>query len=51
MNLIKLPINLGIIIATLLKEKNIEPRLNKSGPFKGTLSLEFSQEELDLITV
>lgn len=50
MDLIKLPINLGTTIVKILKEKNIKPRIHEDGPSKGMLSLEFSQEELDLIT-
>lgn len=50
MELIKMPLSLGIRIVNILREKNIEPRKNNSGPFKGMLSLEFTQEELDLIT-
>jgi len=45
-----MPINLGIRIVKLLEEKNILPRKNVSGPFKDMLSLEFTQDELDLIT-
>ena len=50
MELIQLPIPLGTRIVKLLKEKNIEPRIYESGPKKGLLSLEFTQEELDSIT-
>ena len=46
MELIKLPLNIGLEIIKMLKEKGIEPRKNKSG----SLSLEFSQEELNKIT-
>lgn len=49
MELIKMPMSLGLRIINILKEKNIEPRKNSSGPFKDMLSLEFTQEELDLI--
>ncbi len=49
MELIKLPISLGLNVVSILKQYNIEPRKYEDGPFKGNLSLEFSQEELDLI--
>lgn len=49
MDLIKLPMNLGLIVVKILKEKNIEPRRVENGVFKGMLSLEFTQEELNLI--
>ncbi len=45
MELIKLPMNLGLTVAKILKNYNIEPRKNE----RGILSLEFTQEELDLI--
>lgn len=50
MELIKMPVSLGLMVAKILQNKNIKPRVHESGPFKGTLSLEFTQEELDLIT-
>lgn len=45
-SLIKLPLNLGLEINKILKDKfNIEPRTNKSG----ILSFEYTQDELSLI--
>ena len=49
MELIKLPTSLGLIVIDLLKKYNIEPRKTQIGSFKGMLSFEFSQEELDLV--
>ena len=49
MGIIKLPISLGLIVVEILKKQNIEPRKVENGMFKGMLSLEFSQEELDLV--
>lgn len=49
MELIKLSTSLGLIVVEILKKQNIKPRTIESGTFKGMLSLEFSQEELDLV--
>lgn len=49
MKLIKLPIALGTEIVKILKKSGIEPRTETDGPFKGNLSLEFTQEELDSV--
>lgn len=49
MDLIKLPMSLGLIVTEILKKQNIEPRKIEDGPYKGMLNFEFSQEELDLI--
>ena len=49
MDLIKLPMGLGLMVVEILKKQNIEPRCVENGKFKGMLSLEFSQEELNLI--
>lgn len=46
MNLIKLPMDLGLEVAEILREKGYEPRKNNLG----ILSLEFTEEELNLIT-
>ena len=46
MDLIKLPLALGVEVVQKLRAKGIEPRENKLG----ILSLEFTQEELDEIT-
>lgn len=50
MELIKLPLNLGLEIVGILRKKGIEPRKETEGILKGSLSLKFSQEELNLIT-
>lgn len=50
MEMIKLPVNLGVKIVEILRKKGIEPRKETDGAFKGSLSLEFTQEELDSIT-
>lgn len=49
MNLIKLPTSLGLMVVEILKKQNIMPRTVDNGTFRGMLSLEFSQEELDLV--
>lgn len=46
MELIKLPMGLGLEIVKILKDKGYEPRKNKLG----LISLEFTQEELNQIT-
>lgn len=46
MELIKLPLDIGLKIVDVLKTKGIEPRKNKLG----LLSFEFTQEELNEIT-
>lgn len=50
MNLIKLPVTLGIMVVDILKKYNIEPRKYESGPAEGMLSFLFTSEELNLIT-
>lgn len=45
-NLIQLPINLGLAVSKILEKKGIKPRKNSFG----TLSLQFTKEELGLIT-
>ena len=49
MELIKLPISLGITVTGILKKYGIEPRKYQEGPFKGNLSLEFTPEELSMV--
>lgn len=46
MELMKLPLDIGLEIVNVLREKGIEPRKNASG----FLSFEFTQEELNEIT-
>lgn len=50
MELIKLPLHIGLLVTNYLKKRNIAPRKVETGPYKGMLNLEFTQEELDLVT-